>query len=272
MKSVKNMKMLSTAVIAAVLTVSAFALPVHAEENTTSASTEFSYVQKNEPTYTVSIPSALALSKEGTALNIEAKDVADLDGKKVTVTIAGTDYYRNQLVLQAKTSKPTYTGTIRYQLIAADGNTIETTGNDTATEFSYVQKNEPTYTVSIPSALALSKEGTALNIEAKDVADLDGKKVTVTIAGTDYYRNQLVLQAKTSKPTYTGTIRYQLIAADGNTIETTGNDTATGTELASFTGNGTVTYTAKPVLDPRMNIEPGVNYTGTMTFGIGLTE
>ena len=94
-----------------------------------------------------------------------------------------------------------------------------------------VQKNEPTYTVSIPSALALSKEGTALNIEAKDVADLDGKKVTVTIAGTDYYRNQLVLQAKTSKPTYTGTIRYQLIAADGNTIETTGNDTATGTCL-----------------------------------------
>ena len=141
-----------------------------------------------------------------------------------------------------------------------------------STEFSYVQKNEPTYTVSIPSALALSKDGTALNIEAKDVADLDGKKVSVTIAGTDYYRNQLVLQAKTSKPTYTGTIRYQLISADGNTIETTGNDTATGTELASFTDNGAVTYTVKPVLDPRLNIEPGVSYTGTMTFGIGLTE
>lgn len=132
--------------------------------------------------------------------------------------------------------------------------------------------NDPVYTVIIPSALALSKDGTALNIEAKDVADLDGKKVSVTIVGTDYYRNQLVLQAKTSKPTYTGTIRYRLIAADGNVIETTGNDTATGTELASFTDNGTVTYTAKPVLDPRMNIEPGVYYTGTMTFGIGLTE
>ena len=58
MKYMKNMKKFSTAVIAAALTVSAFALPVHAEENTTSASTEFSYVQKNEPTYTVSIPSA----------------------------------------------------------------------------------------------------------------------------------------------------------------------------------------------------------------------
>ena len=42
------------------------------------------------------------------------------------------------------------------------------------------------FTVTIPSALALSKDGTALNIEAKDVADLDGKKVSVTIVGTDY--------------------------------------------------------------------------------------
>lgn len=86
------MKKLSAFAVAAVLTVSTFTLPVHAEENTTSASTEFSYVQKNEPTYTVTIPSALALSKDGTALNIEAKDVAGLDGKKVSVTIVGTDY------------------------------------------------------------------------------------------------------------------------------------------------------------------------------------
>ncbi len=140
-----------------------------------------------------------------------------------------------------------------------------------STEFSYIQKNEPTYTVSIPSALALSKDGTALNIEAK-VADLDGKKVSVTIAGTDYYRNQLVLQARTSKPSYAGTIRYQLIAADGTIIETKGQDTATGTELASFTDNGTVTYTAKPILDSRVKIEPNLNYTGTMTFGIGLIQ
>ncbi len=142
-----------------------------------------------------------------------------------------------------------------------------------STEFSYVQKNDPTYTVTIPSALALSKEGTALNIEASDVADLDGKKVSVTISGTNYFRNQLVLQAKTSKPSYAGTIRYQLISEDGTTIETTGTDTATGTELASFTDNGTVTYTVKPVIDSRLvNVEPGLSYTGTMTFGIGLTE
>lgn len=142
-----------------------------------------------------------------------------------------------------------------------------------ATEFSYIQKNEPTYTVSIPSALALSEDGADLNIEASDVAYLDGKKVSVTIAETNYYRNQLVLSAKTSKPSYTDTLRYQLIAQDGNIIETTGTDTATGTELASFTENGTVTYKAKPVLGTtNQNLEPGVKYAGTMTFGIGLTE
>lgn len=140
------------------------------------------------------------------------------------------------------------------------------------TEFSYIQKNEPTYTVSIPSSLALSKEGSPLTIEATDVAYLDGKKVSVTITGTDYYRNQLVLHAKTSKPTYSDTIRYQLIRADNQIIETTGQDTATGTELASFTDKGTVTYTVKPVLHSKLNLEPGIKYTGTMNFGIGLTE
>ena len=61
--------------------------------------------------------------------------------------------------------------------------------------------------------------------------------------------------------------------ADNSVIETTGEDTATGKEIASFTDNGTVTYTVKPVLGTlNQNLEPGVNYTGTMTFGIELVE
>ncbi len=143
----------------------------------------------------------------------------------------------------------------------------------TSTEFSYVQENEPTYTVTIPSSLALSKEGTALDITASDVADLGSKRVAVTISGTDYFRNQMVLQAKTSKPSYTSVLRYQFIGADGTVIETTGTDTVSGMEIASFTDNGTVTYTAKPVIGTTgQNLEPGVNYTGTMTFGISLAE
>lgn len=142
-----------------------------------------------------------------------------------------------------------------------------------STQFTYTKQNDPTYTVSIPSSLSLTDEGTPLTITASDVAYLNGKKVSVTIAGTNYYRNQLVLSAKTSKPTYTDTIRYQLIGPSNNVIETTGQNTATGTELASFTDNRTVTYTAKPVVGNKgQNLEPGVNYTGTMTFGIGLVE
>ena len=142
-----------------------------------------------------------------------------------------------------------------------------------STQFTYTKQNDPTYTVSIPAALTLTDEGAPLPITASDVAYLNGKKVSVTIDGTDYYRNQLVLSAKTSKPSYTDTIRYQLIGPSGNIIETTGQDTITGTEIASFTENGTVTYTAKPVLGTRgQNLEPGVSYTGTMIFGIGLVE
>lgn len=132
--------------------------------------------------------------------------------------------------------------------------------------------NEPTYTVTIPTSLALSDEGNALEIKASNVKNMDGKKVSVTINGTNYFRNQMVLQGKTSKSSYSSTMRYQLIAADGTVIETTGTDTATGTELAAFTEDGTVTYTAKPVAATMTNIETGVTYSGTMTFGISVTE
>ena len=36
--------------------------------------------------------------------------------------------------------------------------------------------------------------------------------------------------------------------------------------------NGTVTYTVKPVLYDKINLEPGLKYTGTMNFGISLTD
>lgn len=144
---------------------------------------------------------------------------------------------------------------------------------ETTTEFTYVKQNDPTFTVSIPSTLSLSDEGTPLEITASDVAYLGDKHVSVTIAGTNYFRNQMVLTGNTSKPSYSQVLRYQLISEDGTVIETTGTDTVSGREIASFTDNGTVTYIAKPVSSGAgINIEPGVSYTGTMTFGIGLTE
>ena len=128
----KLQKSIITLAIAATLSASVFTLPALAADNT-QASTQFTYTKQNDPTYTVSIPSSLSLTDEGTPLTITASDVAYLNGKKVSVTIAGTNYYRNQLVLSAKTSKPSYTDTIRYQLIGPSNNVIETTGQDTAT-------------------------------------------------------------------------------------------------------------------------------------------
>lgn len=156
-------------------------------------------------------------------------------------------------------------------VFAADQTMEQTT--EASTEFSYMKQNTPTYTISIPSTLSLADEGSPLTITASDISYLGDKRISVTIAGTDYYRNQLVLTGKTSKPSYSSVLRYQLIAPDGTVIETTGKDTATGTELASFTEAGSVTYTAKPVSQGAgINLEPGIPYKGTMTFGISLVE
>ena len=51
--------------------------------------------------------------------------------------------------------------------------------------------------------------------------------------------------------------RRRLIGPSNNVIETTDQNTDNGTELASFTDNGTVTYTAKPVIGSKgQNLEP----------------
>ena len=137
------------------------------------------------------------------------------------------------------------------------------------TEFSYEMKNDPTYTVTIPSSVAIDKDGSQVEITASNVANLDSQKVSVTIAGTNYYRNQMVLEGKDENGR-NSVMRYQIITEDGETIETTGNDTATGKELASFTENGTAEYTVKPIVLP--STKTNVSYTGSMTYGIALVD
>lgn len=135
------------------------------------------------------------------------------------------------------------------------------------TEFTFEYKNDPTYTVTIPSAVVITKDGTQMNITAEDVADLDNQKISVTIAGTDQYRNQMVLQGQTESGPRTS-MRYQIVKEDGSVIETTGGkDEVVGMELASFTEDGTVGLTVLPVI---VNLQKGVTYTGSMTYGIEL--
>lgn len=149
---------------------------------------------------------------------------------------------------------------------SADQNTAEALG----TEFTFAYKNDPTYTVTIPSAVTMTKEGTEMDITAEDVAYLDNQKISVTIAGTDKYRNQMVLEGK-SADGRNGSIRYQFVLSDGTVIETTGQkDQVNGVELASFTEDGKATLTVRPVLAVSSATIQGVTYTGSMTYGIAL--
>lgn len=154
-----------------------------------------------------------------------------------------------------------------------DQNSTETPS--TAITFDYkeqpVTPNEPSYIIVIPDTIELTEEGTALCIEAENVQDLGDQRISVTIAGTDKYRNQMVLEGKAATAPVNQSLRYQLIAADGTIIETTGGkDQVNGVELASFTEDGEVVYTMKPVITAANKKD--VVYTGSIFFNIELVS
>ena len=155
--------------------------------------------------------------------------------------------------------------------ISASAATVDQTSSENVeTSYTFEYKYDPVYTVSIPSSVELSKDGTQVEITAENVNYLDNQKVSVTIAGTNYYRNQMVLDGNTTsgpKPS----MRYQIILPDETVIETTGGkNQVNGVEVASFTEDGTATFTVKPVIAG--NVKQGVTYSGTMTYAVGLAE
>lgn len=155
--------------------------------------------------------------------------------------------------------------------ISASATSVDqsTTANG-ETSFSFEYKYDPTYTVEIPESVQMSKQGTQVDIKAENVANLDNQKVSVTIAGTDYYRNQMVLDGNTTEGPKTS-MRYQFVLPDETVVETTGQkDQVNGVELASFTEDGTSSFTVKPVLAG--NIKQGVTYSGTMKYAVELVS
>ena len=141
------------------------------------------------------------------------------------------------------------------------------------TEWTFELKNDPTYTITIPAAVTLTREGTQVNVVAENVANLDGQRISVTIAGTDAYRNQMMLEGVNGKG-IRQSLRYCITTASGERIETFGNGKdILGKELASFTADGTVSFTVAPVitaLEDNSSSYKGVTYTGSMTYGIAL--
>ena len=129
---------------------------------------------------------------------------------------------------------------------------------------------EPSYTVTIPGTVTMGNDGTTVDVTAEDVKNLpEGKKISVTIAGTDNDRDQMVVEADTSPRT---SLRYQIISETGETIETNAATGAVGVgkEVVSFVENGTKQYQIKPVINGRY--EYGVDYTGSIIFGIEVVE
>lgn len=144
-------------------------------------------------------------------------------------------------------------------------------------KISVVLTADPTYTVTIPATVNMGNNGTTVDVTASEVENLsEGQRISVTIAGTNYFRNQLVLEADRDfvDVNHARTLRYQIISEDGEVIETTGQDTATGSEVVSFTGNETKQYQIKPVIVDanKDRLVVGVPYTGSITFGIEIAD
>ena len=149
--------------------------------------------------------------------------------------------------------------------------------SESTQEISAVLTADPTYTVTISATVNMGNDGATVGVTASEVENLaEGQKISVTIAGTNYFRNQLVLEADRDlvDVNHARTLRYQIISEDGEVIETTGQDTATGSEVVSFTGNETKQYQIKPVIVDanRDRLVAGVPYTGSITFGIELAD
>lgn len=129
---------------------------------------------------------------------------------------------------------------------------------------------EPEYSVTIPASVSMGNEGTYVDVTASEVNHLpEGKKISVTISGTDKYNDQMYVEAGTSPRT---TLRYQIISEDGELIETNASTGASGIgkEVVSFTGNETKQYQIKPVIAGRYEYD--VPYTGCITFGIEVAD
>ena len=107
-----------------------------------------------------------------------------------------------------------------------------------------------------------------MSIEASDVENLGDQKISVTIAGTDKFRDQMLLEGKTEDGQQ-ASLRYYFEFEDGRRIETVGSN-INGTEIVSFTENATKSFTVKPILEGSSSIKKGVTYTGSMTYGIEL--
>lgn len=145
------------------------------------------------------------------------------------------------------------------------------------------QPNDPVYTVTVPETIVLdTAKKTEVPITASDVAYIpEGKKITVTFAKGSGTYGRLYLQ-EVNKPEDEIRKEYlmtlNIAGTDGVFKSGALEKQIIGMELASFTEDGTMNFQMYPcALDypggtGNLAIQKGVQYEGSMTYGIALVD
>lgn len=157
---------------------------------------------------------------------------------------------------------------------------VTTSGKSKITMF---QPNDPVYTVTVPETIAIdTKEITEIPITASEVAHLpEGKKISVTLKEGSGTYGRLYLQ-EVNKPEEENRKEWMMTLMIAGTEGKFKNGALEkqikGMELASFTEDGTMNFKMYPAaLDypdgtGNLAIQKGVQYEGSMTYGIALTD
>jgi len=149
------------------------------------------------------------------------------------------------------------------------------------TDLSFIYAdNEPSYIVTIPASLELSMGENFLPITVTDAENLNGKKITVTIEGTNEpngiggFATVLHVPYEILLSGYTNEVRYNIFNAEGNLIGEGGPHifAVHDRTLAEFDGNGEKSIKISNIESvwspPSFPIMPNVPYTGYIVFGI----
>ncbi|MEG0230242.1 MAG: hypothetical protein RR640_06525, partial [Oscillospiraceae bacterium] len=151
-------------------------------------------------------------------------------------------------------------------LTAFSATALTTLASENEVELNYEYANEPSYSITVPQTLNMTKSGTDFTFAINDVANLGSKTIDVSIAGTDYFRNQMIIVGENTR----AAMRYQIITSDGQVIETKGGkDEVNGKVVASFKENGISTCKFVPVVD--ISTKPD-NYSGSITFNVDVAD
>jgi len=148
---------------------------------------------------------------------------------------------------------------------------------DIALTYVHTVKNDPSFIITIPSAIELTADGTAAAITVSEMKDMDGKIVSLTLAGTSQSANHLAIKHNT----YLQFAYYSITLPSREVVK---NDNPSLLGGTAFAGNEPVNYLGKELLNftddstkvltftalARDALYVGDTYSGSITFGIAV--